>query len=226
MNNITSSNKSKFYWNLIKQNLNKFTNKVNNKFIAIIEILQQNKDIMMKCYYEIVCISKKYPPHKNENKFIYGKLIEMSLINAFENIGIKCKNLDDKHKCGSEYKNDLRMFNVDISIKAKLNKYGNVILINKKSTCKHIIKIETILCVINESKMYFIPSNIVNNEIYVKEDAGCISYKSSLFTMMNKKYNNFIYLFPKLNDEYKQNIENIIEVDIYKKLYHDTIKLL
>jgi hypothetical protein len=228
INKKPSDNRINKLWDLIRRNKKTIINSnniINNKFLAIIEILNNNVDIMLKCYFEIVCISKKYPPQKNENKFIYGKLTEIALFAAFSKIGIKCTDLDEQHSVGSEYKNDLKMFNIDISIKAKLNKKGNIILINKKSTDNHIIRIETLVCVIEEGKLYFIPSNIVDNELYVTRDAGTISYKSSLITMINKSYKQYIYSFPELTEEYKNKLNDIKEIDIYRKLYNESIRL-
>lgn len=191
---------------------------VGDVFLSTIKLFYQHPEFMQKCYYDIVRISIKYPPQKNENKFIYGKLIERVLIRAFQQFGIEIVDLDESHSIGSEYKNDIRMFDIDISIKAKLNKGGNIILINKKSTSEHVIKIQTIVCIINERKLYFIPSDIVDNELYVIQDAGCISYKGSLITMMNKKYNQYIYEFPELNDEYKIKLTTVTQIDIYAML--------
>jgi hypothetical protein len=42
--------------------------------------MEKNEDKMRKCYKELIKISKKFPPQKNENKFIYGKLGEKALI--------------------------------------------------------------------------------------------------------------------------------------------------
>jgi len=39
-----------------------------------------NEEKMRKCYKELFKISRKFPPQKNENKFIYGKLGEKALI--------------------------------------------------------------------------------------------------------------------------------------------------
>lgn len=221
------------YWNIIKRNIKKIINydkQINNKFIFIIETLNKNRKIMLECYYEILVISITYPPQKNENKFIYGKLIELSIINCFTKIGFKTNCLDDECLIGSQYKNDIKLLSIDISIKAKLNKNGNIILINKLNTYKHIININTLLCVINERKMYFIPSNIVNNDLYITENAGCISYKYSLITMIDKKYKEYIYIFPELTNLYKEKLNNIIPINIYYKLYNelkviDTINL-
>lgn len=198
---------------------------VGDIFLSTIELLKKTPDLMQKCYYDIVRVSIKYPPQKNENKFIYGKLIERVLIRTIRQVGIEIVDLDESHTMGSEYKNDIRMFDIDISIKAKLNKGGNIILINKKSTSEHVIKIQTIVCIINERKLYFIPSDIVDNELFVIQDAGCISYKGTLITMMNKKYNQFIYEFPELNEEYKNKLKNVTQIDIYTMLLNELDEL-
>jgi hypothetical protein len=196
---------------------------INNKFKLIIELLKQYPSIMRQCLFQLYKISILYNPQKNENKFIYGKLIEKSLIHALDQIGLKVTDLDDNHTVGSEYKNDISLMNTNISIKGKLKKGGDVILINKKSTNKHKINIQLLLCVIQEHKLYFIPSSIVDNAVYVKEDAGCISYKSKLFTMIDKKYNEYIYTFPDLLEDEKQMLSTLKPLDIMRILFKDTI---
>lgn len=223
---ITPARNGKYLWSIIRNNKRKIVHYskmsvVNNKFLSVIEILNLNPAEMMKCHYEILCISKRFPPQKNEYKFAYGKLIEKALIRAFSNIGFKCCDLDERHTYGSEYKNDLNLLGVDISIKAKLNKVGNIILINKKSKSVHEINIETILCIVNEGKLVFIPSNIVDNEKYVTQDAGCISYKSSLTTMIYKNFNQYIYSFPALKEDLKGKMDSIRQKDLYKLLEDD-----
>jgi len=193
--------------------------------LIIIVILNINSQIMTKCYYEIIKISKLFPPQKNENKFIYGKLCEKALIIAMQNIGLNCIDLDNNHKVGSEYKNDIKLENKDFSIKTKLNKGGDIIMINKKSKTTHSLVINTIICSINEGKLYFIPSNIFNIEKYFKVDAGTISYKGSLLTLMNKEYKQYIYTFPNLSVYHKNELDIIKEVDIYNILYKEYIKV-
>lgn len=196
---------------------------INNKFRAVIEILNQYPTIMRQCLFQLHKISILYNPQKNENKFIYGKLIEKSLIHALDQIGFKVMDLDDNHTVGSEYKNDISLLNINISIKGKLKKGGDVILINKKSTSKHTINMQLLLCVIQDHKLYFIPSSIVDNAAYVKEDAGCISYKSKLFTMIDKKYGEYIYTFPDLLEDEKQMLTTLKPLDIMSILFNDTI---
>ena len=200
-------------------------NIINNKFKFIIEMLNKEPEKMRICLREIITIIKKYPPRKNENKFIYGKLAEESLNNTFNELGFECIDLDKGHSSGSEYKNDIKLLGIDISIKTKLNKGGDIILINKKSTENHIIKIEVLLCIIKERKLYFIPSNIVDNDEFVKTDIGSISYKSKLIQFINNNYKEYIYTFPYLLDEIELELSSIQEVDIMKKLYNETIKI-
>jgi hypothetical protein len=223
--NEIQNTKIKIIQNWVRKRLSKF-NKINIKFKEILHQLQLNEEIMRKCYFEIKLISLKYPPQKNELKFIYGKLVEMSIINAFTKIGFHCNDLDKNHICGSEYKNDITLLGIDISIKAKLNKGSDVILINKKSSSNHKIEIQLLLCLINDGKLYFIPSNIVDNKIYVKEDAGCISYKGKLLTNIDKKHKEYIYTFPELTFEEKNNLKNIENINIYEKIYNETIKYI
>ena len=129
------------------------------KCLSIIEILNLNPTIMRDCNFACQKTSKQFPPNKNENKFIYGKMVEMSIGESINRIGLKCIDLDKSHRIGSEYKNDISILKLNFSIKAKLNKGGNVILINKKSNnVKHNTSVNLILCVINEEKLYiYIP---------------------------------------------------------------------
>ena len=101
-----------------------------------------------------------------------------------------------------------------------------LILINKKSTNIHDLKIETIVCSINEGKLYFISSKNVNTDKYIFQDPGTISYRSSLITFYNKIYKDYIYYFPQLNELFNQKLTQNIELDIYNILYNDTIKFI
>ena len=186
--------------------------------------LKENKDTLRKCHYEFKIISKKFPPQKNEYKFIYGKLGEIALINMFSKIGINVKDLDVGHKIGSEYKNDIQINNTKISIKVKLNNKGDVIMINCKSrNDNNLDDINTIVVVINSGLIYVIPKTF-NTDSYIKRDAGCISYKSKLFTHITNNYPEYIYKFPDLLPEEVLKLEETVDVDIYNQLFNDYIK--
>lgn len=196
-----------------------------NKCVDLIKIMNQynNKEKMQECYYKFCLIKEKFPPQKNENKFIYGKLGEMALNEMLINIGINVKDLDENHVIGSEYKNYIEIDDIKFSIKVKLNKNGNVIMINCKSTTNHIMDINTIVVVINEKKIYIIPKSF-NTDIYIKRDSGSISFKSSLFTFINKNNKEFIYTFPELNLNQIEKINNSKKIEVMKNLYETHIK--
>jgi hypothetical protein len=115
------------------------------------------------------------------------------------------------------------MLKLKYSIKAQKSK-GDVRLINTLSTSKHNINMTLILCVINDKKLYIFPSNIVNQKIYLKKDAGSISYKSALFSHIDKQCPEYIYKFPALTTEQETNINKIQEIMIYEYLYDTFIK--
>lgn len=186
--------------------------------------LEKNCDTLRKCHYEFKIISKKFPPQKNEYKFIYGKLGEKALISMFQNIGINSLDLDMQHKIGSEYKNDIQLNNTRFSIKVKLNDKGDVIMINCKSTKDHNLDdINTIVVVINSGLIYVIPKTF-NTDSFLKRDAGSISYKSKLFTHIKKNNPEYIYKFPDLLHEEIDKVNQTIEVDIYNQIYYEHIK--
>ena len=186
--------------------------------------LEKNHDALRKCHFEFNIISKKFPPQKNEYKFIYGKLGEKALISMFQNIGINSLDLDMQHKIGSEYKNDIQMNNTRFSIKVKLNDKGDVIMINCKSKKDHNLDdINTIVVVINSGLIYVIPKTF-NTDNYLKRDAGSISYKSKLFTHIKKNNPEYIYKFPDLLQEEIDKVNETIEVDIYNQIFDEHIK--
>ena len=130
----------------------KYRNNIHSKILSIISILNLNNKLMKDIFFKIKKISLLFPPAKNENKFIYGKLIENVLIKVFNKIGFKCNNLDNDHYVGSEYKFDIKLLNIFISIKAKLNKNSDTILINKLSSNCHKLNMVLMCCCIKESK--------------------------------------------------------------------------
>jgi len=206
-----------FRGNKSRHNLN-----FNSKLIGL---LNKNNVIMSHCYIKILKILKKYPPAKNENKFIYGKLIENTLINAFNQI-IKCQDLDVLHTVGSEYKYDCRFRFLMKAFSIKASKSGGTVtIINKRNRAEHdISQISFILCHIKNKSLYiFNHDDTEDFERYVKYDGAAIHYKSGIFTYL-KKHNQFIYKFPE-NDIITEFIDNklpYIEVeDIYTRLYNE-----
>jgi hypothetical protein len=185
-----------------------------DKFIDIVikNIIKENRyhnKIFIKCEK----VLKMYPPAKNEYKFIYGNLIQMSVIELLDNIFYSCIDLDKLCNNGSEYKVDCRLnitryLSRKLSIKAKKNKSGNVIIINKLNNNKNydLSQLITIIVIIELKDIIIIP-HIVIPDKYVENNDSNISYKSSLFTYLYK------------SDEYKKYIIHLEQNDEYKTFY-------
>lgn len=180
-----------------------------------------NYDIMSKCFVNIFKISRLFPPAKNENKFIYGKLIELELIKTFNKTMI-CNDLDSKHSVGSEYKNDCEINGNKYSIKASKNG-DKITVINKLNKKDYDIDTSFIIINIKNKKLYVFPTKIINKELIVNSDSN-ISFKPAIFNYLDKYYNQFIYKFPELDYKKEQEILDSDEVNVYDHLYKNFIK--
>ena len=201
-----------------------YIRRINNNRISvdkIIDIINSNikKNNIYYNNFFIKCetILKMYPPAKNEYKFIYGNLIQMSIIEVLNNIFYNCIDLDKECKYGSQYKVDCKL-NITrylsryLSIKAKKNKIGKVIIINKLNNNKNynLSELITIIVILELKDIVIIPHNIIPNK-YIQNNESNISYKSSLFTHLYK------------NDEYKKYIINLEQNDDYKHFCKNTL---
>lgn len=195
---------------------------MNNPCTNLIKILnnQKNKKKMQHCFYNILKISHIFPPAKNENKFIYGKLIELELIKTI-NTFISCEELDKNHASGSEYKNDCIIKNNKFSIKASKNT-SNVIVTNKFNKLNYNIHTNFIICNITKQKLYIFPSIIIDKK-YIVDSNSNIYFKSSVFKHIEENNKDFVYNFP-VNNQNLSKIQKIKTIDIYDYLYKIFIK--
>ena len=199
------------------------------KIKALFEIFNLNILRMQVLLFESNKICKIFPLKKDINKMIYGKLIEKSINNLLLDLNINCIDLDsncDFNKNGSNYKNDINIFRTNISIKAKLNKTGNIILINKKNKNIHNIDMHLLLFIINEKKLYFIPNYLltIDNNKYIKNTFGSIEFKSSLITYINNYKKQYIYNIPSISEEQSKKNLNINEIEYIEDIYQKYIK--
>ena len=63
----------------------------------IIRKLLDNNDDLNDLFIKSHKIYKKIPPAKNENKFAFGILIQMSIIECLNKLFYKCEDLDNNH---------------------------------------------------------------------------------------------------------------------------------
>lgn len=196
-------------------------NFVNNN-IKLIERFVNSQPYMTNMFIDILSILKKYPPAKNENKFIYGKVAESRIINWINKI-IPCEDLDKIKLHGSEYKNDCEITFDEEKIKfsIKVSKSGGEpTLINKRNMSSHNVNdCYFIICHIQNKKLYIFKHN-ESLEPFLKENHESIKYKTSIFKHLDKDSRQY-YEFPD-NEKiqyFKKNIlPNIQEVSIYDRL--------
>ena len=195
--------------------------------MIITKLLDNNdelNDLFIKCHK----IYKQIPPAKNENKFAFGILIQMSIIDCLNKLFYKCEDLDNNHSYGSEYKNDCCLYldeilKVNISIKAKSKKSGNIIIINNYSSKKerNLSDLITIILIIETNMILILPHLIIPEEFIINNDANII-YKGSLINYIIKNKPELLIKL-KENEKFINFINNdlplIKAINIYKDLY-------
>lgn len=164
---------------------------------GLIKKLSDNDIMMDVCIAKIHQVMREFPPARNENKFIYGKVIEKILIYFFHQME-PCRELDLDISCGSMYKNDVIFLESGVSCSIKVSKNGtDVILVNKKSSAMHPLDNTCfIICVLKTNRIYFIVHTKEEFDGFVKDDHGTISYKKSIFAYMESNHKDMIYQFP------------------------------
>ncbi len=181
-------------------------------------------------FIECNLIYKKFPPSKNENKFIFGGLIQKSLIETFRSLFYKCIDLDELHSYGSEYKNDCCLYltrykKINLSIKCKTKKYGEIILINKNSNNKlyDLSDLITLLVVMNTNQIIIIEHKRFGDS-FLKNNNSNIVYKSSLLTHIYNHCPDCIIDFDK-NKKMNELLEDktILPINVYDLLYKNEI---
>ena len=196
--------------------------------IEIITKLLDNNDELNDLFIKCHKIYKQIPPAKNENKFAFGILIQMSIIDCLNKLFYKCEDLDNNHSYGSEYKNDCCLYldeiiKVNISIKAKSKKSGNIIIINNYSSKKerNLSDLITIILIIETNMILILPHLIIPEEFIINNDANII-YKGSLINYIIKNKPELLIKL-KENEKFINFINNdlplINSINIYKDLY-------
>ena len=163
------------------------------KNAKLLEHLVNSPGYTTNMFIDILSILKKYPPAKNENKFIYGKVAEARIIHWINKI-IPCKDLDKGKLHGSEYKNDCEISfdeeKTKYSIKVSKNG-GEPTLINKRNISSHNVNdCYFIICHIQNEKLYIFKHNDTLN-VFLKENHESIKYKSKIFSHLDKDESKF-----------------------------------
>lgn len=213
--------------NLINNQL--IIKKFNNFINIIIENIIINKIEFNDFFIKNHKIYKLYSPSKNENKFIFGILLQKSLIEFLNKIFYKCIDLDDLKNYGSNFLNDCllcltKYIYFPISIKAKSKKNGaNIIIINyhSKKMNYNLENLITFIIIIEINTLYILPHNIIDKKFIINNDSN-LSYKCSLLTYIDINYKNFKIILEK-NTNFNNFILNeyplLKPFNIYNDLY-------
>ena len=194
----------------------------------VIAKINENQDKLNDLFIKCHKIYKQISPSKNENKFPFGILIQMAIIEFLNDIFHKCIDLDDLHTYGSEFKNDCCLYlddtcKIDLSIKAKSKEKSDTIIINNhsKEIKRDLTDLVSIILIIETNKIYIIPHKDIDEKYIINKNAN-ISYRSSLLTYINKNNKNLIIELIK-NDKFNSFMENeyilLNSINIYKELY-------
>jgi hypothetical protein len=185
--------------------------------------LNMSPNAMSCLFIDILSILKKYPPAKNENKFIYGKVCEARIIKWIHKV-LPCTDLDNLLEYGSEYKNDCEITFGETKTKysIKVSKSGGEpTLINKRNKRDNhsVLGSNFIICHIEKERLYIFEHTAELDE-FIKDSHESIKYKPSIFKYLDS-YPRYYYDFPKnekLEIFKRDKLQNIEEVKIYERL--------
>lgn len=172
--------------------------------------------------YEIKKTLALFPPAKNENKFPYGLIIEQIMINLMGQIG-SATHLDKEHKVGSEYKNDVRIFDDKFSVKASANIGSYITLINKNNVSTHSISDINLITIFSRDGIISVFPLCEIEDPYIENKDSCVRLKGSFY----KKYvknTNYEFKLPELTDEQKTHIASLKEMSYAEYLYRTFIE--
>ncbi len=164
-------------------------------------------------------VIKIFPPKKNENKFIYGKVSEYAFQDLLNKSGIKGYILGD-----DSYYND---FEIEYENKKILFSYkttkgkGNIRLVNYHSSNTKFDITNRLLCIVNFSmKMILLfPLNILPQSFYCEKTDG-LDISSKYIKYMSEKHGEYIYKYK--NDIPKNEYnEVVLGKFIYEMLLHN-----
>ena len=201
-----------------------------NNSTSIIEVLRApgNAFHMQRVNFLLQKVLRLFPPAKNENKFIYGKLAEKVIIDNINLCdGLSAVDLDSNHTTGSEYKNDVGITHDNTSTthnySIKVSKSGGKItLINCRNTDNHNIDGLSMIVGHIKRECIYIFDHGPEFEKFKSADGASVDYKSSIFTYLKKRPQYTVQL-PPLSEEQKEILEGINEVEPYDYLYNQFI---
>lgn len=180
-------------------------------------------DVLRNTNFEIQKTLALFPPAKNENKFPYGLIIEQIMINLMGKVS-EVSQLDKEHKVGSEYKNDVRIFDDNLfSIKACANIGSAITLINKNNVSTHSVCDVKLITIFSRDGIVTAFPLCEVEDGYIENKESCIRLKGSFY----KKYvkdSDYEFKLPDLTDEQKIHIASLKEISYADYLYRTFVR--
>lgn len=186
---------------------------------------ENNKYLFHKLWINIYKIMYKFPPKKNENKFVYGKLIEIEINNLLSLLYEESDIIDDAYLYDLE--SVINSQRIKFSIKASKNKNNNIVIVNKNSNNKnYMLNLESdfkniviIIVQIETASIYII--NYDTFKHFLKETGHNIYISSRIFNYLNSFKHS---LNVKEHDEIKIKTSKILPLNYYHSLYKEHIQ--
>lgn len=189
-----------------------------NSCLKVINLLRElPMETLRNTNYEIKKTLALFPPAKNENKFPYGLIIEQIMINLMRKIGV-ATHLDREHKVGSEYKNDVKIFEDKFSVKASANIGSAITLINKNNVGTHcVIDINLITIFSRDGIITVFPLSEVEDG-YIENKDACVRLKGGFYKKYIKE-TQYEFKLPELTEEQKIHIDSLKDISYAEYLY-------
>jgi hypothetical protein len=167
--------------------------------------------------FKIQKILRCFPPALNKNKFIYGGLIQCSIIDFLNEIS-HTEDYDRGHTTGAHYKNDARFMGLDISIKASANVGSSITLINKNGKQEHNVRdINLLVAYTRDEKLALFPVESLY-PTYIADTGSKIEIVGRAYKNVIKN-SQYVIDLPSLSDEQKKVVSECTSVDQERELY-------
>ena len=191
--------------------------RISNCLNILTVIANQPKLVLQDLHYKIKQILKQFPPALNKNRFIYGGLIQLAVIEFLNKIS-DAVDYDAGHTVGAHYKHDTMFMKTDISIKGCSDTKSSITLINKNTQTEHSVKdINLFTVYTREGKILLFPVEMLDSK-FIKDTGAKIEIRGSAYTRVLRGGQHVLDL-PELSEEQKTVVLNMNVVDHEQELF-------
>jgi hypothetical protein len=205
-----------------KEEVEETKENISNNIIKICNNLKEDYQNLLIFSREIHKILLCVPPKYNGNKFIYGKMAELS----FFNLLIRNSNLESniKHFGDNEKLNDIHILDIDIKFSIKTQKNVSQIRImnyyskslDENKIINTISMVNMIIINIERLKILIFPLSILPEDMFSEKIDG-FDIKSRYFKYICENFPEYVIDIPSCN------IKNVNEINVARFIYENYI---